>query len=288
MIPDVSKKFSIAAHHRTCRRASNEDCKWCGCCEPDEHLESWQMTVSTQGSLPCYMASRWMKDELARHFKMCLCIAQEANLSSLLSRQKCVGFWGGDLWIQRKRKQGYFEEILAKCTLVLKEQNPVAIGVEQYMEDCIPQKSWMRDYSQPRVRCEHRHQDTQIQCLQRALTLSPVSWHPQLLCRDVQRLAAPNSPAEDTRSLPGEPVPGHTRCQRGSDSDNQTLRRIHPAALRAVDAQGVEGQRLVLSTFKAFELICLHSAVPRQEIANYLSMAGAVQPPPGQRRENWL
>lgn len=235
-----------------------------------------------------------MKDELARHFKMCLCIAQEANLSSLLSRQKSVTFWGY-LWIQRKRKQGYSEGILSKYTLVLKEQNPAAIGVEQYTEDCVPQKSWVTDKSQP----PHLNRSvlpgwdgstdvrTHKSSVCKALTPS-AQWTdaPQLLCGDVQHLAAPSSPPEDTRSLPAEPVPRHTRCQRGGDK--RTSRTINPAAPRAGHAQGVEQQCLVLSIFKGFELTRLHSTVPRQEIANYLSMTGAVQRPPGQRRENWL
>lgn len=283
MIPDVSKKFSIAAHHRTCRRASNEDCKWRGCCEPDEHLESWQMTVSTRGSLPCYMASRWMKDELARDFKMCLCIAQETNLSSLLNRQKCVGF-GGYLWIPSKRKRGYSEEILSKHTLVLRERNPVAIGVEQYVEDYVLQESLMRDNSHApglnRSVLSGWDMSTDVRTHEssvcKALTLS-AQWPdtPQLLWRDVQHLAGPSSPPEDTRSLPGEPVPRNARCQRGGGK--QTPRTINPAALGAVDIQGVEQQHLVLSILKAFELIRLHSTLPRQEIANYLSMAGVAQ-----------
>lgn len=227
-----------------------------------------------------------MKDELARYFKMCLCIVQEANL---LNRHKCVGFWGY-LWIQRKTKQGHSEEILSKYTLVSNEQNPVAIGVEQYMEDCVPPKSSMRDNSQ--APCLNRsalprsdmsiNVKTHESSVCRVLTLSALcTASPQLLCREVQHLAALSSPPEDMRTLPGELVPRHTRCQRGSKK--QTPRTINPVALRV---QGIEQQCLVLSIFKAFELIHLHSTVPRQEIANYLSMAGAVQLLQG-RGENW-
>lgn len=52
---------------------------------------------------------------------------------------------------------------------------------------------------------------------------------------------------------------------------------IKPAAFSAADIQGGEQQYLVLWIFKAFELIRLRLTLPRQEIANYLSMAGAVQ-----------
>ena len=58
---------------------------------------------------------------------------------------------------------------------------------------------------------------------------------------------------------------------------NRPWAGIKPAAFSAADIQGVEQQYLVLWIFKAFELIRLRLTLPRQEIANYLSMAGAVQ-----------
>lgn len=139
-----------------------------------------------------------MKDELARYFKMCLCIAQEAALSSLLNIQKCVGFWGY-MWIQRKRKQGYSREILSKHTLVLKEQNPVAIGVEQLCsskeldERQQPTPSF-KQVCAPRVRHEHRRQDTRMQRLQSADTLSPVNWPPSALAQRFSTLGSTEFP----------------------------------------------------------------------------------------------
>lgn len=58
---------------------------------------------------------------------------------------------------------------------------------------------------------------------------------------------------------------------------NRPWAGIKPAAFSAVGIQGVEQQYLVLWIFKAFELIRLPLTLPGQEIANYLSMAGAVQ-----------
>lgn len=58
---------------------------------------------------------------------------------------------------------------------------------------------------------------------------------------------------------------------------NRPWAGIKPEAFSAVDIHEVEQQYLALWIVKAFELIRLCLTLSRQETANYLSMAGAVQ-----------
>lgn len=131
---------------------------------------------------------------------MCLCIAQEANRSSLA---KWAEAWGGlrVLVNTEEKENGIFGTNFIKTHTspcpVLKEQNPVATGEEQYVDNCVPQKHSVRDNSHPphltqhvpRERHDPRHQDTCTkapapQYFHRGDALLLVSWHsPALLQR---------------------------------------------------------------------------------------------------------